>query len=258
MAEKLGLRNEGTALRYLEINGVWEDHVRYTITAEDWAEKREQYLKEWVSASSRSADSGEHGPRRTVPSWPTVAEWPIAFLRRTRVGSGPPASGQFSGPRRWRVTVYSSSLDRGYRDQSVVPAIGAVFGVVPQQEQAIRPDFITRFSTAGPVGGGRRRRRYRPGAPIWSSRRRCGLPGSRVGAMLTPATSTRSTCLHARQVDQPNAPQAPNASAPRPSSEPAPTRPEGCPRTAPLAGPPAGWVRRSASGPSGRLGTQAL
>ena len=29
VAEKLGLRNEGTALLYLEINGVWEDHVRY-------------------------------------------------------------------------------------------------------------------------------------------------------------------------------------------------------------------------------------
>jgi ribosomal-protein-alanine N-acetyltransferase len=48
VAEKLGLRNEGTALRYLEINGVWEDHVRFGITAEDWAEKREAYLREWV------------------------------------------------------------------------------------------------------------------------------------------------------------------------------------------------------------------
>ena len=37
VAEKLGLRNEGIALRYLEINGVWEDHVRYAITSEDWA-----------------------------------------------------------------------------------------------------------------------------------------------------------------------------------------------------------------------------
>ena len=35
--EKLGLRNEGVAVRYLEINGVWEDHVRYAITAEEWA-----------------------------------------------------------------------------------------------------------------------------------------------------------------------------------------------------------------------------
>ncbi len=48
VAEKLGLRNEGTALRYLEINGVWEDHVRYAITSEDWAERREQFLKDWV------------------------------------------------------------------------------------------------------------------------------------------------------------------------------------------------------------------
>jgi ribosomal-protein-alanine N-acetyltransferase len=49
VAEKLALRNEGVALRYLEINGVWEDHVRYAITAEDWAERRDQYLKEWVA-----------------------------------------------------------------------------------------------------------------------------------------------------------------------------------------------------------------
>ena len=48
VADKLGLRNEGTALRYLEINGVWEDHVRFAITSEDWAERRNSYLREWV------------------------------------------------------------------------------------------------------------------------------------------------------------------------------------------------------------------
>jgi ribosomal-protein-alanine N-acetyltransferase len=48
VAEKVGLRNEGTALRYLEINGVWEDHVRYAITAEDWAERREHYHRTWL------------------------------------------------------------------------------------------------------------------------------------------------------------------------------------------------------------------
>jgi len=48
VAEKLALREEGTALRYLEINGVWEDHVRYAITAEDWAERSEELLAEWV------------------------------------------------------------------------------------------------------------------------------------------------------------------------------------------------------------------
>ena len=34
--------------RYLEINGVWEDHVRYAVTAEEWAQRREQILKEWI------------------------------------------------------------------------------------------------------------------------------------------------------------------------------------------------------------------
>ena len=48
VAEKVGLRAEGIALRYLEINGVWEDHVRYAITAEEWAARREFYLREWI------------------------------------------------------------------------------------------------------------------------------------------------------------------------------------------------------------------
>ena len=34
--EKLAIREEGVALRYLEINGAWEDHVRYGITVEEW------------------------------------------------------------------------------------------------------------------------------------------------------------------------------------------------------------------------------
>ncbi|MDQ1428534.1 MAG: [ribosomal protein S5]-alanine N-acetyltransferase [Acidimicrobiaceae bacterium] len=49
VAEKLGLREEGIAFRYLEINGVWEDHVRYAITSEDWWQKREEYTATWLS-----------------------------------------------------------------------------------------------------------------------------------------------------------------------------------------------------------------
>jgi ribosomal-protein-alanine N-acetyltransferase len=48
VVEKLQIRDEGTALHYLEINGVWEDHVRYAITAEDWDERAEELLKEWI------------------------------------------------------------------------------------------------------------------------------------------------------------------------------------------------------------------
>jgi ribosomal-protein-alanine N-acetyltransferase len=45
---KLGIRDEGIAVRYLEINGTWEDHVRYAITAEEWAERREELLTNWI------------------------------------------------------------------------------------------------------------------------------------------------------------------------------------------------------------------
>ncbi len=49
VAEKLGLRNEGTAVRYLEINGVWEDHVRYAITVEEWIERRVELEDAWLT-----------------------------------------------------------------------------------------------------------------------------------------------------------------------------------------------------------------
>ena len=35
VAEKVGMRLEGLALRYIQINGVWEDHYMYAITAEE-------------------------------------------------------------------------------------------------------------------------------------------------------------------------------------------------------------------------------
>lgn len=48
VVEKLGLRDEGTALRYLEINGVWEDHVRYGMTSEEWTERRQELTEAWL------------------------------------------------------------------------------------------------------------------------------------------------------------------------------------------------------------------
>ena len=48
VVQKLGIRDEGTALRYLEINGTWEDHVRYAITAEEWLERREELTRNWL------------------------------------------------------------------------------------------------------------------------------------------------------------------------------------------------------------------
>ena len=48
VVEKLGIRDEGIAQRYLEINGTWADHIRYAMTAEEWEERREELLQAWV------------------------------------------------------------------------------------------------------------------------------------------------------------------------------------------------------------------
>ena len=49
VAEKLGLRLEGLAERFLEINGVWEDHLRYAITSEEWQERRDALTHQWLT-----------------------------------------------------------------------------------------------------------------------------------------------------------------------------------------------------------------
>jgi ribosomal-protein-alanine N-acetyltransferase len=48
VAEKLELRDEGTAERYLEINGVWEDHVRYAMTSEEWETRKDALIDKWI------------------------------------------------------------------------------------------------------------------------------------------------------------------------------------------------------------------
>ena len=49
VVEKLGIRDEGVAQRYLEINGVWEDHIRYAMTVEEWDQRRDQLLTDWIA-----------------------------------------------------------------------------------------------------------------------------------------------------------------------------------------------------------------
>jgi len=47
--EKLRYRNEGIAERFLEINGTWEDHVRFAITAEEWAVRGAELTRAWIT-----------------------------------------------------------------------------------------------------------------------------------------------------------------------------------------------------------------
>jgi ribosomal-protein-alanine N-acetyltransferase len=51
VVEKLGLRNEGVALGYLEINGEWEDHVRYAMTGEEWERRGAELRASWLKRS---------------------------------------------------------------------------------------------------------------------------------------------------------------------------------------------------------------
>jgi ribosomal-protein-alanine N-acetyltransferase len=48
VVDKLKLRDEGIAERYLEINGVWEDHVRYAMTVEEWRERSDELARTWL------------------------------------------------------------------------------------------------------------------------------------------------------------------------------------------------------------------
>ncbi|MEI2703827.1 MAG: hypothetical protein V9E89_00865 [Ilumatobacteraceae bacterium] len=47
--EVLAIREEGLAERFLQINGVWEDHLRYAITTEEWCDRRDDLATTWLS-----------------------------------------------------------------------------------------------------------------------------------------------------------------------------------------------------------------
>ena len=48
VVEKLGIRREGLAERFLEIDGTWEDHLRFAMTSEEWASRRSELLDTWL------------------------------------------------------------------------------------------------------------------------------------------------------------------------------------------------------------------
>jgi len=49
VVEKLDLRLEGIAERFLEIDGEWEDHVRYAVTSEEWQHRGAELVAGWLS-----------------------------------------------------------------------------------------------------------------------------------------------------------------------------------------------------------------
>jgi len=51
VVEKLALREEGIAQDYLQIRGVWEDHVRYAITVTEWMSRRPELTERFLTRS---------------------------------------------------------------------------------------------------------------------------------------------------------------------------------------------------------------
>jgi ribosomal-protein-alanine N-acetyltransferase len=49
VVEKLGMREEGIAERFLQIRGTWEDHVRYAMTLEEWDERADEIVGKFLS-----------------------------------------------------------------------------------------------------------------------------------------------------------------------------------------------------------------
>ena len=48
VVEKLNVRAEGVAERYLQINGAWEDHIRFAMTSEEWAVRKDDLVPTWL------------------------------------------------------------------------------------------------------------------------------------------------------------------------------------------------------------------
>ena len=70
--EKLEIREEGVAVRALEINGVWEDHVRYGFTAEEWQLRANELRERWLLPPG--ADSGARPEDESPASEPTRSD----------------------------------------------------------------------------------------------------------------------------------------------------------------------------------------
>ncbi|NNN20724.1 MAG: GNAT family N-acetyltransferase [Acidimicrobiales bacterium] len=49
VVEKLELRFEGVAIKFLQIDGQWEDHARYAILESEWIERRQKLCETWVN-----------------------------------------------------------------------------------------------------------------------------------------------------------------------------------------------------------------
>jgi ribosomal-protein-alanine N-acetyltransferase len=46
----LNVRAEGVAEKYLQINGAWEDHIRFAMTSEEWDVRQDDLVPTWLTS----------------------------------------------------------------------------------------------------------------------------------------------------------------------------------------------------------------
>ncbi len=90
VVEKLGLRLEGLAQRYVQINGVWEDHYRFAMTVEEWLVCAQELVSTWIGTPQQPVVNPAATTTVTrISSRTGRSRWPRAS-RRGRASSRPP------------------------------------------------------------------------------------------------------------------------------------------------------------------------
>ena len=65
VVEKLGLRSEGIAQGYIQIAGIWEDHVRFGLTVEEWKARRDEMAQRLTSARNGGVAQSSSSPSQS-------------------------------------------------------------------------------------------------------------------------------------------------------------------------------------------------
>lgn len=50
VADKLGMRDEGLAVKFLQIQGVYEDHLRFALTSEEWQARGHELCAQFLAS----------------------------------------------------------------------------------------------------------------------------------------------------------------------------------------------------------------
>ena len=177
--EKLGLREEGIAIGFLQIQGVFEDHVRYAMTVEEWKARGPELVAVPRTSHSDASSSAVGHLRWQVPLGGTSPD------RVTRSGARP----RWRSRRRSRLPRHLAQrlLGRAPTAASARRAARAASARVPRRAARRRGGSSTRGRSRRRV----RRRSRSPNSTIAAAA--CG-PTARSSIQVCPPPGCRPIC----------------------------------------------------------------